>query len=79
MHLFFLWFAIIGWIVCGVLSFGLSFAYFQRAYPMFAEAVYRTDWIESFVCGLFGPIGLLATFFFIKLVSLNGYQGFKWK
>ena len=68
---------VLGWIGCGVLSYGLHFGYFQRRFPDLAEGDYKVDLFMSIACGVFGPIGLLAI---IYVASANrGLAGFKWK
>lgn len=55
---------IVGWIVCGVLTYGITFAYFQKKYPIIARESYREDMGIAVFYGLLGPIGL-----FVILVS----------
>lgn len=62
------------WIACGVLDYGITFAYFQRKYTLIAEKQYHSDRRHSMVMALAGPIGLLSTF----ATGTYGY-GFKWK
>ena len=49
------------WVVCSVLSYGLSFAYFQRKYPMLAKRDYRRDMLVCVVISLVGPMSLILT------------------
>lgn len=48
------------WVVCGVLSYGAYFAFFQRNFPNLAEYRRRQDRIGAFVYGILGPFGLFA-------------------
>lgn len=52
---------IVIWILCGVLSYGISLAYFQRQYPSLAKECYREDVRDSLVMSSIGPFGLLST------------------
>jgi len=67
-------FVFICWVICGVLAYGLSFAYFQRNWPSIAEQEYYSDMLFSIFIGVLGPIGLLS-------VILNDEDtcGFKFK
>lgn len=67
------------WAICGFLSFGLQFAYYQRAYPTLAKEYRSNDLLFCFLTSLFGPIALVSNLLFINFVSNYGYQGFKWK
>ncbi len=69
---------IIIWLICGILAFGLDFAYWQRAYPTLAKLNYKRDLFHAFIAFLFGPIGLLTQALFLPLISFYGYQGFKY-
>jgi hypothetical protein len=68
------WLLAIVWIVCGVIEYGVSFAYFQRRWPRIAERDYWDDLMQSVCWALFGPFSLLATFW----SGTWGY-GFKWR
>jgi hypothetical protein len=48
------------WILCGVLAYGICFAYAQREWPALAEVWRREDIGASFYAALCGPLGLLA-------------------
>lgn len=53
---------IIFWVVCSVLSYGASFAYFQRRYPLSANMDYWKD--LKFCLGmslLLSPVWLVVT------------------
>lgn len=51
---------IIAWIVCGILAYGGSVAYFQREFPLIAKNDAIPDRIFAFLLSfLGGPIGLL--------------------
>lgn len=67
------------WVVSGVLSYGMMFAYWQRAYPMLAEDFYWEDVASCFFTSLLGPIALLADIVFLIYGSRRGFQGFLWK
>jgi len=66
---------IVFYCVCCFLSYGLTFAYFQRKYPVIAKSGYRTDVVTCTGLSLFGPISLLITFFMYE----RGIYGFKIK
>lgn len=64
---------ILGWLVCSVISFGASFAFFQRTWPDLASSQYYGDMVVSVLVSVFGPISFIAVFF------LSGFfkEGFK--
>lgn len=68
---------IISWIICGILSHGLGFAYWQRAYSILARDDYWLDWVSSVAISMFGPFALISNIIFIFYTSERGYQGFK--
>lgn len=49
------------WVVCGVISYGLSFAFFQREYPVVAEEFYAEQMRMCLPDLVFGPCALLAS------------------
>ena len=51
----------IAWVVCGVLAYGLDFAYFQRKYSPIADECYKKDRRNAVIVGFGGPIALLMT------------------
>jgi hypothetical protein len=55
---------ILGWLICGILTYGISLAYFQRTFPTIAQEMVREDMGISCIFGLFGPLGLVILFFF---------------
>jgi len=55
---------ILFWIVCGVLSYGLGFAYLQREYPIVAVKNYHSDMVDESIFALLGPFALFSTLFF---------------
>ena len=68
------WLIGFGWLVCGVLDYGLTFAHFQLEYPTLAERDYWKDVRRSFAGFLLGPIGILST------LACGFYDhGFKWR
>lgn len=48
------------WGVCGLLTFGYYFAYFQNEYESLADRDYFKDMRNGLQIGLLGPIGLLS-------------------
>ena len=61
------------WIACGVIDYGLTFAYFQRGYPELAEELY---WENRFFALWSIPLGLCAL---LASLSVGHYKhGFKW-
>lgn len=65
---------ICAWIACGVGTAGITFAYFQDSYPTIAKQTRRQDLAFScFLGGLFGPIGLVISFF------LSGFAEHGWR
>jgi hypothetical protein len=51
--------AVIVWIICGILAYGLTLGYFQREYPVIADADYAGDAGRALVFGCAGPLGLM--------------------
>lgn len=65
------------WIACGVASWGLSFAYYQRNWPTIAAETYFTDLLSAACIGLLlGPIALVS-FLVHVATSTHGFRGFK--
>ena len=62
------------WLACGVIDYGLIFAYFQREYPSLAEE----DYCKHIFNALLGiPFGLAAL---LSSCTLGYYKhGFKWR
>lgn len=66
------------WLVSFVLTFGLSFAYFQRKYPRIAESNYKEDLGFCFTLALTGgPISLIAFLVFVLVGNKGKFYGFK--
>lgn len=65
---------VVFWVVCGILAYGLNFAYFQKHYPTIAAESYEADKRDSIIISFAGPIGLIVVFCFDC-----GKYGFKWK
>ena len=64
------------WIICGVASYGLMFAFFQRKYKSLAEEDYKKDRLEFFLLSLSGPINLIAVLY---IIYNYGFYGFKFR
>ena len=65
------------WLVCSVLTFGLSFAYFQRKYPYTAESNYKEDFGFCFTLGLLGPLAFIAFLILVLVENKGKLYGFK--
>lgn len=52
---------LLAWVVCGVVTYGLMFAHFQRGFALIAKDDYRCDVKASLFMAAFGPLGLIAT------------------
>ena len=68
------------WVICGIITHGMSFGYWQKNWPELAEQHKKDNIITSIVLGLAGPIGLfLITFHIIshKLVGVFEVNGVK--
>lgn len=48
------------WIICGVIYYGLTVAYYQRSWPELAHEDRCKDRTAAAFYALFGPIALLA-------------------
>jgi len=62
------------WLVCAVLSSGITFAYYQDQYPIQAKEHIREDLATGVFIGLAGPIGLIMSF----LLSGFAKHGIRW-
>jgi len=68
------------WVTCAVLTFGLSFAYFQRKYPMLAEAEYTGDLVFCLALAVIGgPMSLAAWLTSALTTPDKTFYGFKFK
>lgn len=54
---------LIGWVVCGYLAAGLSFAFFQKKYPSIAAEHRASDVRQCVLVFFVGPAGLIAALF----------------
>ena len=61
-----------GWVVCGAIAYARTLAYFQFAYPSLARSEYASDVRFAVAIGVFGPVGLLASFIVCD-------KGMKWR
>ena len=61
---------ITGWLICGLVTYGLTFACFQHAFPSIAKEYEDKDRRRALYTGMFGPIGLVAI---ITLLFSEGY------
>lgn len=76
------YYLIIVWIICGVISYGINFAYYQRKWPSIAQEGYREDMIFCAGISLLGPANLLGSI--VLFWHRNGFRhifmyGFKIK
>lgn len=62
------------WLICGILAYGLTFAYFQRRWPTLAEEGYWSDFSLALLMGAIGPFGIG-----MNLLMGRVRYGFKWK
>ena len=63
------------WIVCGIITYSIAFAWFQGELPTLSERYYREDMGCAILVGILGPVALILVF----LVSGLAEHGFKWK
>lgn len=54
---------VLQWIVCGIFTYGYTYAYFQGEYADMAERNRKADRKFAFMCSLMGTIGLLLILF----------------
>lgn len=67
-----LWLFAVIWILCGIETYGRTFAYFQRKYPTMAEEKYSSDILFcGIICFTCGPI--------VTVVSLEKFSGYGYK
>ena len=66
---------ILGYLVCYILSYGLTFAYFQREFPVIAKDKVKADVFFSLIFSTLGPISLILS------IILGGFfkHGIKYK
>jgi len=62
------------WVICGILNYGLLFAYLQKEYPTIAKMDYVEDRRGALIVSLFGPIALIV----VTMMDGNKH-GFKYK
>lgn len=60
-----------GWILCGVLAFGITLAFFEQEFPEFEHC--KGDQSVAFMIGAFGPLGL-AEVYFLSDFANHGIQ-----
>lgn len=66
-------------LVCGVLAWGIDFAYFQRGWPTLAKENYKRDLKVAIVTNIIGgPIALFVGLLYPITLGSKGWQGFKW-
>ncbi len=65
------------WIICGVVNYGFTFAYFQRKYPTLAENDYKRDRNMARWFALGGIPGLIGSW--IAARGEYSKYGFKWR
>jgi hypothetical protein len=65
-------------IACGVLSYGLLFAHFQRAFPRLADRDHTKDKVSSALAAITGPVALIATLVLLA-GTCRGRPGLKFK
>jgi uncharacterized membrane protein YraQ (UPF0718 family) len=68
---------VIGYVVCGVLTYGWTFGWFQNRFPGIAAHCYKDDMAYAVFVGIFGPVGLCGI---LTLMAVHrSYEGFKFK
>lgn len=55
---------ILVWVVCGVLAYGITLAYFTAKWPQFAYKNRKSNLALLRLMGFSGPFGLIIAFFF---------------
>lgn len=55
---------LLAYIVCAVLTYGITLAYFQYEFKLLAVEQYKNDVSFALIMSLFGPIGLTGAFLF---------------
>lgn len=68
-------FLILFWIICGFVSYGATFAYFQREWPTLAEIEKSNDRDFALFAFFLGPFSLIPGYFLSKRYK----HGFKWR
>lgn len=66
---------IILWVISGILAYGISFAHWQRSFPLIAKESYIEDVILSISFGLFGIFSLMVLIILTNFVK----HGIKFK
>lgn len=69
---------IIGWIVCGVASYGILVHHFQTKFPSIARESWWSDRIFAATMAVGGPVSLLVSLFCAGLL-LRGENTFGWR
>lgn len=66
--------ALLVWLICGIVAYGLTFAFFQKKWPTLAEETYWSDFRLALLVGIIGPFGIA-----MNVVMGNVRHGFKWR
>jgi hypothetical protein len=68
---------VVGYAVCGVLTYGLTFGWFQNRFPGIAACYYKDDMALAMLASMLGPVGLCGI---LTLMAIHrSYEGFKFK
>lgn len=66
---------VVGYLMCSVAAYGITFAYMQGNWPTLAESQRTLDRTFSAFIALFGPIGFIVSF----VLSDFAKHGMKWR
>lgn len=66
---------IVGWLACGVTSYGIYVHHFQTKFPTIAYDHRVRDRVGAVILGLLGPVGLLGTIW--AKLELSGKWGWR--
>jgi hypothetical protein len=68
---------IVIWLVSFVITFGLSFAYYQRKFQVISDMMYQRDFIFCCNMALLGPLSLIGFLTFYLFNHEGKFYGFK--
>jgi hypothetical protein len=65
------------WLISFALTFGLSFAYFQRKFRTISDIMYKDDFCFCFTLATLGPLALIGFLIFYLFNHEGKFYGFK--
>jgi hypothetical protein len=67
------------WYACGMLAYGITYAFFQREFPRIADENRQIDRRIALLMAVCGPLGLIMVSFSGAFKHGRLKHGFKWR